>query len=265
MASFQIEWAALSDTGRLRDHNEDSFLADDTEGLWVVADGMGGHQSGEDASQIAVASIHQYLVDFRDDAQMRARFAQSGITSTELQDLASAIRYANERIFIEAMKDAAKEGMGTTVVACLRVDDAFVLGHVGDSRIYRLRNNALEQISLDHSLLNHLLSTGQLTEDKVDSFSQTNVILRALGLRDTVEADVTLQPLREGDIYLLCSDGLSDLVNDSTIGQVMLVARDQLSLGCQKLVELANNAGGKDNITVCLIKVVGLEQPMVVL
>jgi PPM family protein phosphatase len=265
MSSWQIEWAALSDTGRQRDHNEDSFLADDTEGLWVVADGMGGHQSGEEASQIAVACIHQYLVDFRDDPQMRARFAQAGIQSRPLQDLASAIRYANERIFIEAMKDPSKEGMGTTVVACLRVEDAFVLGHVGDSRIYRLRNNALEQISLDHSLLNHLLATGQLSPDKVSGFSQTNVILKAMGLRDQVDADVTMQPFRDGDIYLLCSDGLSDLVDDSTIGQVMLAARDHLSLGCQKLVELANAAGGKDNITVCMIKVFQFDQPMVVL
>jgi PPM family protein phosphatase len=263
--SWQIEWAALSDTGRQRDHNEDSFLADDTEGLWVVADGMGGHQGGEEASQIAVAALHQYLVDFRNDPQMRARFLQSGIQGRAQQDLAAAIRYANERIFIEAMKDPAKEGMGTTVVSCLRDEDAFVLGHVGDSRIYRLRANALEQISLDHSLLNHLLATGQLSPDKASSFSQTNVILRALGLRDQVDAEVTRQPFRDGDIYLLCSDGLSDLVDDTTIGQVMLAARDMLSLGCQKLVELANAAGGKDNITVCLIKVTTLEQPMVVL
>jgi protein phosphatase len=266
--TFRIEWAALSDVGRRRDHNEDSFLADEEEGLWVVADGMGGHQGGEDASLLAVESIHHYMVELHADPALAARFVQPLELPQRAIDLAAAIRYANERIFVEALKDPAKEGMGTTVVAVARDGDRVILAHVGDSRIYRVRQQQLEQVTVDHSLINHLLATNQITPEQVEGFGKSNVILRALGLKDAVEVDVRMEPLVDGDIYLLCSDGLTDMVNDPVISQVMAKVGpygDDLHSAVQQLVHLANTNGGVDNITVCLVQACTDEQPTVVL
>ncbi|MBN1945104.1 MAG: Stp1/IreP family PP2C-type Ser/Thr phosphatase [Bradymonadales bacterium] len=262
---FLIEWAAQSDVGRQRDHNEDSYLVDEDEGIWIVADGMGGHLSGEDASQIAVQSIYHYLTELRDDPSIAGRFPSSKAVTPGSMAFESAIHYANERIFVESLKDPAKHGMGTTLVGALREGDYMVLAYVGDSRIYRLRQGRIEQVSVDHSLLNHLLATGKLTPETVGSFTQTNVILRALGLRESVEVDVKLEPLVDGDIYLLCSDGLSDLVDDRVMEQVLRESGEDLTLCCQKLIALANANGGKDNITVILFKAWSEEQQYIVM
>ena len=252
---YHIEWAALSDVGVRRDHNEDSFLADEDQGLWVVADGMGGHNSGEEASLRAVEGMHRYMSELRYDPHHANRFGKLEGLPRPAQDLVTSIRYANERIWIEAMKDAEKEGMGTTVVGVMRHGDALILGWVGDSRCYRFRASTLEQVTVDHSLVNHLLSTGQISPDEVHTVKKGNVIVRALGLKDTVQVDLRLEPMQGGDLYLLCSDGLTDMVDDFAIGQILYEASSgDLDAACGKLISLANANGGVDNITVCLLR-----------
>ncbi|MCA9562468.1 MAG: serine/threonine-protein phosphatase [Myxococcales bacterium] len=254
---FTIEWAADSNTGRQRDHNEDSFLADDAEGIWVVADGMGGHNSGEEASQLAVSSIHHYITELQFIPENDERLAQMRGVPRLAAAMVEAIRHANDRIFIEAMRNAAKQGMGTTVVAAKRDGTNLVLGSVGDSRIYRLRGNSLTQVTIDHTLVNHLVHTKGMSLAEAQQMAQSNVIVRALGLKNTVEVDVRYEPLRDGDIYLLCSDGLTDMVADNVVGQVMVEgSRIGLPSICQNLIAHANNNGGRDNITVCVLRVV---------
>jgi protein phosphatase len=266
VSDFDIEWAAQSDVGRMREANEDSFLADDYGGLWVVADGMGGHQGGETASLLVCQCIHEFLVDHASDDEFRERYEVASNLPPEARILGAAIRYANERVFIEAMKDPGLDGMGSTVVAILRHEDNLVLAHVGDSRIYRFRDKLLQQITSDHSLVNHLLMTGQITPDQVRGYPKGNVILRAMGLKDEVDVDVQMQPMVDGDIYALCSDGLSDMVEDAVIEQILRESNGVLAQAAQQLVMLANANGGKDNITICLLLVNGLpEQPTVTL
>jgi len=177
-------------------------------------------------------------------------------TSTAPERLVSnAIQWANERVFIESMKERQYEGMGTTLVAMMAVGRHLVLGHVGDSRIYRYRQGVLEQVTRDHSLLNHYIDIGKIrTEDEAKSFKETNVIVRAVGLKDYVEPTVKMIERMAGDLYLLCSDGLSDQVSDAVIAEV-LSKNPSLEASCRKLVDLSNLAGGKDNCTVMLVRV----------
>lgn len=261
---FLIKWAALSDTGRQRDHNEDSFLADPYEGLWVVADGMGGHLSGEKASQLAVEAVHEFLVELVHDPAYASRIPDDPTLLPVECNMKAAVLWANDRILVEAMKDPRHQGMGTTITVALIHGDEIVLAHVGDSRIYRFRNGYLEQVTADHSLLNHMLATGQITPEQAHNFPKGNVILRALGLKEHVEVDVQLHGLVPGDIYLMCSDGLSDLVKDPFILQAVTEHEDDLNLACQRLVDLANQGGGRDNITVCLLQIIPNEQPTIV-
>ncbi len=252
---FVIEWAAASDVGKQRDHNEDSYLADEDEGLFVVADGMGGHNSGEEASLRAVEGIYRYMTELRYDPDQASRYGRAEGLPGPARDLVTAIRYANERIFVEALKEPEKEGMGTTVVAAFWNGEHLTLAWVGDSRIYRFRERTLEQITVDHSLLNHLLATGQVTPETAHTVKKGNVIVRALGLKDTVNVDVRMEVLRNGDLYLLCSDGLTDMVDDQIIAQILYESvNGDMDLACRKLVHMANAGGGVDNITVCMMR-----------
>lgn len=256
---LHVHWAGLSDTGRQRDHNEDSFLADEEGGLWVVADGMGGHNSGEEASQLAVAAMHEYLVDRRGEPELVDRLGAIQGVPAAVADLVTAVRYANERIFIDALRDPGKQGMGTTVVAAMRDLDRLVLASVGDSRIYRLRQNMLDQITVDHSLLNHLITSKGISRPEAEMHAQGkgNVIVRALGMKDSVNVDVRMERMMPGDVYLMCSDGLTDMVNDQVIGRLLVESVQAPEQACQRLVLEANAQGGVDNITVCILRVVG--------
>lgn len=227
--------AALSDVGMKREGNEDSFL--DRPPLFVVADGMGGAQAGEVASQIVVETMGQAGA-----AEMPGA-------------LADAIQRANARIHTMAKEDTALEGMGTTTTAGWVADGVLTLAHVGDSRAYRFREDRLEQLTDDHSLVGGLVRLGELTPAEAEQHPQRSVILRAVGVEPTVEVDVTEHPLAGGDVYLLASDGLTSMVRDEVIAET-LRAGATVAEAAEMLVDLANACGGHDNITVVLFDVI---------
>jgi len=244
----KITAQGLTDVGQQRDHNEDAFACADEVGFYVVCDGMGGHASGELASRIAVQEVVR-LVDERLHA------AGAGDVSEAL--VRDAVRHANERVYVEGLKDAKTEGMGTTIVALFPRPEEIILAHVGDSRIYRLnRAGSLEQLTRDHSLLNEQIDAGILSSPaEIARFTRTNVISRALGITDEVKVDTRRVPRRAGDIFLLCTDGLTDLVSDGDIEAVLDGNRDDLEEALACLVRMSNARGGKDNITVLVVRV----------
>ena len=257
---LSFNWSVQTDVGRQRDHNEDSNAVFAEEGIWLVADGMGGHNSGEVASRIAVEEVTRFLVEpaLRDDPEVNRRLGSlEGDFPPPVRNLIQAVRYANERIFVEGLKSAELEGMGTTIIVAKQTGTHLLLGWVGDSRIYRLRQQSLEQLSIDHSLLNYLLQEGGLSREEAEKQAQGrgNVLVRALGLQDTVKVDVRGEKMVPGDLYVLCSDGLTDMVDDHTIGEILALGGGDLRTSCSRLVERANHNGGRDNITVCLLQV----------
>ncbi len=246
----------MTDVGRARQENEDNFIIVPSEGLYVVADGMGGHASGRLASTLAVNFITQYMAQDRHRPGFDPSFPHEHGRSPEEYALACAIKHANERIYITSCKSREHEGMGTTVVAALDAGlPTLTLAHVGDSRIYRFRDNTLAQITTDHSLVNHLLATGKLTPAEAENYPNKNVIFRALGLKDYVDVDTQVVPKRHRDVYLLCSDGLSDLAEDWVIAEIMQTAFDDMRGAAQSLIRVANHNGGTDNITVLLVAI----------
>jgi serine/threonine protein phosphatase PrpC len=244
-----------TDVGRARQKNEDNFILVPAEGLYLVADGMGGHQSGELASQLAVSYITEFICILAKDEEYEWPYTGYSDRTRAENCTVVGIQYANERIFIESCKNRGNDGMGTTITALLETGEDLVVAHVGDSRVYRLRNGTLSQLTADHSLLNHMLDTGKLAPEDADSFPNKNVIFRALGLKDYVEVDTTVHRRVAGDIYLLCSDGLTDLVEDWVIADVIQDSVRDLERAATTLIRLANEAGGKDNITVLLAQV----------
>jgi serine/threonine protein phosphatase PrpC len=244
----KITARGLTDVGLKRDHNEDSFICEDGLELYVVCDGMGGHASGEVASDLAVHEVVNLVRD-------RSHAASTGHVSEAL--VRDAVSHANERVFVEGMKDAKNEGMGTTLVALFPREDEIVIAHVGDSRVYRLsQRGELAQLTRDHSLLNEKIDAGEITtKEEISTFAHKNVISRALGIRDEVKVDTRRVPRRPGDIFLLCTDGLTDLVDDVDIEAVLEGNRDDLEEALDCLVRMSNARGGKDNITVLAVRV----------
>ena len=248
---------ALTDVGQKRDHNEDYFGHREDLGIFVVCDGMGGHASGEVASRMTVEHILEFVEEHYDaSAESMPYGMREGATDDETL-LSNALQYANDRVYVEGMKDAKLEGMGTTVVAMLAKDDVLVCAHVGDSRIYGFSAaERLRQVTRDHSLLNHKIDKGELkTADEIANFRQGNIIVRAIGLKDYVSPEVQTVPRRPNELFLLCSDGLTDLVDDWLIENVLEANYDALEEGAQALVNMANDRGGKDNITVMFVRV----------
>ena len=255
---LRIESFAVTDVGCKRDHNEDYYGIDERYELYVVADGMGGHASGEVASRLAVENLLEfYTRTCRADGFRWPYPPDPKATTFEEIALSNAIQYANDRVFIESMKDRRYDDMGTTLVAVAGAGESMVVAHVGDSRVYRYRNGQITQITEDHSLLNHYIRTRGMTEEEIKAFKSKNVIVRAVGLKDYVEPDVQLSGKTADDIWLLCSDGLSDLVDDWIIQEVIAGNEDDLETIGHSLVRLANQNGGKDNITVMLLRIHG--------
>ncbi len=244
----KITAKGLTDVGQKRDHNEDFFACEDGLQFYVVCDGMGGHASGEVASQLAVKEVVSLVRD-------RRHAANSGHVSEAL--VRDAVTYANERVFVEGMKSAQTEGMGTTLVALFPREDEMIIAHVGDSRVYRLSARGdLDLLTRDHSLLNEKIDAGELsTQEEISTFAHKNVISRALGIRDEVQVDTRRVPRRPGDIFLLCTDGLTDLVDDGDIEAVLDGNRDDLDEALECLVRMSNARGGKDNITVLAVRI----------
>ena len=252
--TIRLKSAGKTDVGLKRTENEDNFIMLPDQGLYVLADGMGGHASGKMASTLAVTHITEFVCVTAKQPNFSFMYKPDESMPYEANVLVNAVKYANERVFIQSCKERSMEGMGTTVTAILHARDFFVIAHVGDSRIYRVRQNELKQMTVDHSLLNHLLSTGELRPEDADTFQNKNVILRAIGLKDYVDVEAQVIEKVPGDLYMMCSDGLSDLVPDHVIERV-LNASPSLPDACNTLIQLALNAGGKDNITVVCVQV----------
>lgn len=252
----KLVWAAKTDVGLKRQRNEDNFCMVPSQGLYVLADGMGGHSSGQVASTLCVKHVSQFVCEMAKQPGFQFMYPPNPKLSYEANILANAIKFANERVYIQSCKDRTMEGMGTTCTSIFNAPHGIILAWVGDSRIYRIRKGQITQMSRDHSLLNHLLDTGELKPEDVPNFKKTNVILRAIGLKENVEVDVREVKREQGDVYLMCSDGLSDLVTDQQIAQTVTNAAN-LDEACNILIGLALKAGGKDNVTVVTV---GIEQ-----
>lgn len=247
--------AGQTDVGMKRSHNEDNFLMEEEQRLFVVADGMGGHACGEVASQMAVENLAKFFRDTSENDEITWPFKEEKGLMYEENRLVTAIKLANLRIFESSSSDARYRGMGTTVVGGLFVNGTVYVGHVGDSRAYRWRAGKLEQLTEDHSLLNDYIRANKLTPEEIEAFPHKNVIVRALGMKETVQVDVSrLEPI-PGDIYILCSDGLSGPVTDQEICDLVTQNLADLTQAAAALVARANENGGPDNVTALLVKV----------
>jgi len=236
-----------------RAHNEDSFYLPESERLAIVADGMGGHASGEVASRMAVETISGFFKATQEEQQLTWPFKMDKGHRYDVNRMVTAIKLANLKIHEQAQKDPRCHGMGTTVVSALFLDDALVVGHVGDSRLYRRRDGAFDQITEDHSLLNDYIKMKHLSPEEIAAFPHKNVIVRALGMKDTVQVDVHVDAPRLGDVYLICSDGLSGMIKDEEMAEIAASDRD-LDVVCERLITTANKNGGLDNITVVAVR-----------
>jgi protein phosphatase len=258
--TLRIRSAGLTDVGRKRQGNEDSFAVVSDLGLFVVADGMGGHAAGEVASRLAVESIERHISgsDPRKEPTVPASFRTVREEESSLpapaRRVLNAIRLANQEIVRSVRRNSSQKGMGTTVViAYVRGDRAFV-GHVGDSRAYLLRGGAIRLLTTDHTFVNEQVRAGTLTPDEARRHPARNILTRAVGSQEEVEPDIVEETLRPGDFILLCSDGLTTMVEDADILKTVLGHPDDLQAGCRALVELANARGGDDNVTVVLLR-----------
>ena len=227
--------AVVSDTGRRRRRNEDQYVC--VPPLFAVADGMGGAQAGEVASGLAAAVLNEAAGDERGEERV-----------------ASLIQEANRRVFQRSSEDASTSGMGTTMTVALVDGDAIAFGHVGDSRAYRVRGGVLEQLTDDHSLVGELLRSGRLSPEEAESHPQRSVITRALGTEPDVDVDTFTIEAEPGDVYLICSDGLTDMVSPREIQALLVERLDDLDAAARALVDAANEGGGEDNITVVLFQ-----------
>ena len=242
--------AGRSDVGRRRDFNEDTFAVDLVNGLFAIADGMGGAAAGEVASSIAIATLTEYISRTASEASPDRPFGWDDRLSGQANRLRSGILLANEKIYRTIEEHEEMKGMGTTLVAALARDSGVCVGHVGDSRVYLCRDGQLRQITSDHSWVNEQVSLGLLTREEALRHPFRNVITRALGSREQVSADVTELPLSPGDRILLCSDGLTNMLDDRRILQVLGDHQRDYEAAAAELIRQANEAGGDDNITV---------------
>ena len=241
------KFSAKTDTGRARDNNEDSVAVDEATRLAVLADGMGGYNAGEIASGMATAFIKSELSRWLVEVGAVAR------TREVRRAMEICVDSANLSIFNAANSNTQYAGMGTTLVVAAFRDDGLVLGHIGDSRCYRLRAGNLLQITRDHSLLQEQMDAGLITPAQAEHSTIKNLVTRALGVEEVVQLEVNEHLVEPGDLYLMCSDGLSDMVNDAAIAKIL---QSELSLDhkAQALVDAANEHGGRDNISVLLVE-----------
>jgi serine/threonine protein phosphatase PrpC len=247
---LSLELSAAVDAGRARSNNEDSVALDEAVALAVLADGMGGYNAGEVASGMATSFIRSELGRWLREAQNQASDAEV----RRAMDI--CVDNANRAIFNAANSNPQYAGMGTTLVVAVFRDNRLMVGHVGDSRAYRLRAGRLQQITRDHSLLQEQIDAGLITPEQAAFSANKNLVTRAVGVEDTVLLETHQHDVVPGDLYLLCSDGLSDMLDDAAIGELM-AAHDSLETGCQALIRAANEAGGKDNISVVLVRASG--------
>jgi serine/threonine protein phosphatase PrpC len=251
---MRIRYAARTDTGMKRGHNEDFYHVVDEENLFIVADGMGGHSSGEVASHLAAKTIDEFFRRTQDEEATWPYRMDPALGGYIENRIINGIKWANHKIFDMAARDLRFKGMGTTVVIAQIQGDQVYVAHVGDSRCYRIRGDEISQITRDHSLLeDYKDARPDMTLEEERNFPHRNVITRALGMRDTVQVDLRVETLQQGDMFLLCSDGLSGMVPDEAILEAVKKA-EGLEPAVDELIRRANDAGGIDNSTVLLLE-----------
>ncbi|MDR0439951.1 MAG: Stp1/IreP family PP2C-type Ser/Thr phosphatase [Candidatus Accumulibacter sp.] len=241
-----------TDPGMVREHNEDAVFVNPARGLAILADGMGGYNAGEVASGIATSLIASVLeTSFFDPLPEETDDAgRPDVGSC----LAKSIGLANTAIYSASQSDSTYTGMGTTLVMALFFDNRITVGHIGDSRLYRLRDGEFSVVTRDHSLLQEQIDHGMITVEEARYAHNRNLVTRALGVEPEVESEIHAYDVVPGDLYLLCSDGLNDMVSDEQIHQTLLTSSDDLELATEQLVQMANENGGRDNISVILVK-----------
>ncbi|HKL61723.1 MAG TPA: Stp1/IreP family PP2C-type Ser/Thr phosphatase [Woeseiaceae bacterium] len=250
----KIRFSEITDTGKVRDHNEDAIATQPDIGLMVLADGMGGYNAGEVASGIAVKTVFD-LVGEATNREDRGEVEPTSGLMRQTIVLRDAISRANKIIYQTAQSQPQCEGMGTTIVACLFYDDRVSIAHVGDSRAYRLRADQFQQLTLDHSLLQELVDRGFYSPEEAQRSTNRNYVTRALGVEPGVEVEVQEYEVEREDVYLLCSDGLPDMVEDEDIHLTISTFSDSLDVVGQQLVQLTNDHGGRDNVSIMLARV----------
>ncbi|MEO7726075.1 MAG: Stp1/IreP family PP2C-type Ser/Thr phosphatase [Burkholderiales bacterium] len=248
-----LEVVTATDPGMVRSHNEDSIGTDADIGLAVLADGMGGYNAGEVASGIAVAML---------TTEMKKAFEGNEPHTLDGSGESLAEKFvrensakANAAIYQTAKSQPQYSGMGTTLVVALFFDNRMTVGHIGDSRLYRLRKESFDQVTRDHSLLQEQIDSGMITKEQARYSQNKNLVTRAVGIDPEVETEIHTYNVEVGDIYLLCSDGLSDMVQDEDIHSTVSTLQANLPLAAKQLVQLANDSGGRDNISVILVRV----------
>jgi protein phosphatase len=250
----KLRCVGLTDTGRVREHNEDTIAFDADIGLLVLADGMGGYNAGEVASGIAVKTILNLVRESVDRQDLKTLDRESGMSRPSII-LRDAIHRANKIIYQTARTQPNCEGMGTTVVSMLFFDNRASIAHVGDSRLYRLRSDKFEQVTMDHSLLQELVDRGFYSAEEAQRAANKNYVTRALGVEPNVDVEVQEVPVQKGDYYALCSDGLSDMVEDDDMHLTLTTFGANLDTVAKQLIQLANDNGGRDNISVVMANV----------
>ena len=247
---MKIQSASLSDVGRVRRQNEDSLVILDDERVFVVADGMGGHAGGKQASQTAVETVVHHL---RQNASTRTDGGSAG-AGIDRQEIVDGIHRANRRIIDLAQQDTSLRGMGTTIVALVVEDEVRgAVVHVGDSRAYRLRGDRFEQLTADHSLVADLVRRGEISDEEAKRHPYRHTLTRAVGAVPDVQPEVLPIDLAAGDVYLLCSDGVYGMLDDSQLSAHAVACRKDPAVLCRNLIDAANAAGGKDNASVIVV------------
>lgn len=255
--TMKITSTGRTHVGMKRSHNEDCLKIYRDENLMVVADGMGGHSSGEVASELSAETLLAFYRSSALDQEMTWPYKYNYTQSYQENRLRVGIELSNYKVYSSMAQDYNLKGMGTTMVAVAFYEDSCSIGHVGDSRVYRWRDGKLQQMTEDHSLLNDYIKMRPegMTPEEIEAFPHKNIIVRALGMKESVQVDVSTEKLRVGDLYLLCSDGLSGMITDADMNQIISEAikkKMSLDLICERLIQEANKNGGTDNITVLL-------------
>jgi protein phosphatase len=251
---MKLQSFGLSDVGRKRSRNEDYFLANDELQISVVADGMGGHSGGEYASRLAVASIEEVIQSMNSDPEATII---SGVNSDESEfgdRLRYAIEVASQKIYDQAMYDQELKGMGTTIAAVIAHEGITYVANVGDSRVYLVRGGKIKQVTTDHSLVSEQMRAGLISSQDAKKHKLKNIITRSVGYQEEVEVDVFRVEMQLGDRFVLCSDGLTNMIDDETIR--LILESETIQVAAQALIAKANERGGDDNITAVISQVV---------
>lgn len=252
---MKFDFSARTHVGMKRDHNEDNYLTLAEEGLFAVCDGMGGYAAGEVASKLACDEIKQFFEMTAKDQDATWPFKLDKALSYDENRLSVAVKLANQSVYERGQTDPRCRGMGTTFVGVLFTEEQkAVLAHAGDSRAYLLRRGALSRLTADHSLVEEYVRLGRLTAEEARNFPQKNIILRALGQQRNIDVEIHTHQPEAGDIFLLCSDGLSGMIDDDRMRNILAANADDLDGCAQIFIEEANAAGGLDNVTCVLVR-----------